>query len=77
MMREHKNRSMVRRIVAPPPFPGIVFRRPGTSNRAEHIPAQDPGADIFERLRGDIVVDAFGTAALAVHLLKYFGLLKP
>jgi hypothetical protein len=37
MMRQHKNRGMVRRIIAPPSFPRIVF--PRTSNRAEHIPA--------------------------------------
>src|SRR3984957_8147125 len=77
MMREHENGSVVRRIVAPPPLPGIVFRRPGPSTRAKYIPPQDPGADIFERGRGDIVVDSFGTAALAVHLLEDFGLLKP
>ena len=77
VMREHKNGSVVRRIIAPPSFPGIVFRRPGTSNRAEHIPAQDPGADIFERLGGKIVIDRGRPAALTVHLLECLRLLKP
>ena len=35
VMREHENRRMIRRIVAPPPFPGVVF--PGTANRTKHI----------------------------------------
>jgi hypothetical protein len=75
VMREHKHGRMVRRIVAPPPFPGIVF--PRTPNRPEHIPAQDPGADILERQSGKIVVDARSPAALTVHLLKYLGVKKP
>jgi len=73
-MSEHKHGRMVRRIVAPPPFPGIVFPRP--PNRPEHIPAQDPGAHILERLSGKIVVDARGPTALTVHLLEYLGVKK-
>jgi hypothetical protein len=66
---------MVRRIVAPPAFPGIVF--PRTPNRPEHIPAQYLGAHILERLSGKIVVDARRPAALTMHLLKYLGVKKP
>ena len=74
-MSEHKHGRMVRRIVAPPPFSGIVF--PRTPNRPEHIPAQYPGAHILERLSGKIVVDARGPAALTVHLVEYLGVKKP
>src|SRR5580693_2405933 len=74
-MREHKHGRMVRRILAPPAFPGIVF--PRTTNRPKHIPAQYPGAHILERLSRKIVVDARSSAALTVHLLKYLGVKKP
>jgi len=68
LMREHKNMRMVRRIVSSPAFPGVIF--PGIPNRPEHITTQDPGADIFERLNGKIVIDTLGPTALAVHLLE-------
>src|SRR5262249_4361521 len=75
MMGEHKNVSMVRRIRAPPSFPGIIL--PGSSNRPEHIAAQDPRADIVERLKGKIVIDAPGPAAFALHLLENLCALEP
>ena len=70
-MREHKNWRVIRRIIAPPSFPRIAF--PPTTNRAEHVAAEDPGSDIFERLRSKIVVDALGSIALT----KCFRALKP
>ena len=75
MMREHENGRMVRRIVAPPPFPRIVL--PRTPNRPKHIAAQNPCAYIFERLNGKIVIDAFGPAALTEYLLEYLRSSKP
>ena len=70
VMREHKDRRMVGRIVAPPTFPGIVL--PWTANRSEHIAAHDPCANILERLRGKIVIDAHRPAAFSGHPLKGF-----
>src|ERR1700722_15347435 len=34
MVRQHENRAMVRRVIAPPTFPVLVG--PGTSDRPEH-----------------------------------------
>src|SRR5579872_3044602 len=75
MMREHENRRVVRRIVAPPPLPGMVA--PRTSHGSKHIASKNPGADIFKRLRGKIIVDAWMPAGLAVRLLEHLGILKP
>ena len=44
--------------------------RPRTTNRAEHVAAHDPGADIFHRAFGDVIVDAGGAARLADHFMK-------
>src|SRR5580658_10115193 len=75
VMREHKNRSVKRRIIAPPPLPRIVF--PRASNWPKHIPAHNPGANIFETFRGHIVVNSRAPAALTVHLPEYLGGEKP
>ena len=71
VMREHKDRRMVWGIVAPPAFPGIVL--PWTANRPKHIAAHNPCANIFERLRSKIVVDAYRSTAFSNHLLEGFG----
>src|SRR5690606_7988351 len=76
MMRQHENRHVVRRIVAPPAFPGIV--RPGTAHGAEHVPAQDPGADVLHAARGELVVDAGRPARFAENVLpERTGGIKP
>ena len=75
MMREHENRSVVWRIVAPPPLPGIVF--PRTSQGSKHVASKNPGADIFKGLPGKIIVDASLPAGLPMHLLEHLGVLKP
>src|SRR5258708_23778185 len=77
-MPEHKNRCVVRRILAPPSFPRIAGPLvPWTPNRSEHITSQDPGADICEGLLGHIIVNAFRPFALTVHLLKCLCCEKP
>src|SRR6478672_563524 len=54
VMRQHVNRAMVRRLVAPPAFPAIVGPRP--TNRPEHVAPQDPGADILKAPSRKIVI---------------------
>ena len=39
-MREHKHRRMVRRIVAPPPFPGIRVKEPYLTSLWPHFHKQ-------------------------------------
>src|SRR5688572_7644708 len=56
MVGQDEDRHMVRWIGAPPPLPLIV--RPGSAHGSEHVAAHDPGAEILERARREIVVDA-------------------
>src|SRR6185295_3776113 len=56
MVRQDKDRHMVRWIGAPPALPLIV--RPGSAHRSEHVAAHDPGAEILERVCREVVVDA-------------------
>jgi hypothetical protein len=72
---KHENGSVVRRVVTPPSFPGIV--RPGSSYRPEHVAPQYPGSDIFEATRGEVVVDAGRAAFISKHLLKGSGGERP
>lgn len=65
---EHKNRSVVRRIVAPPSLPNVVW--PGSADRPEHVPANDPRADIVEASSDKVIVNSGSAAILAKHLSK-------
>src|SRR6202030_518752 len=57
---EHENRSMVRRIVAPPALPRVVW--PRAADRSEHVATDDPGADIGEAACGKVIIDNRGAA---------------
>ncbi len=65
---EDENRSVVRRIVAPPSLPNVVW--PGAADRTEHVSANDPRADIVEAASDKLVVNPGGAAILAKHLSK-------
>ena len=65
---KHKNRSVVRGIVAPPSLPNVVW--PGAADRPEHVPANDPRADIVEAVSDEVVVNSGSAAILAKHLSK-------
>ena len=75
VMGEDVDGRVIGGIVAPPAFPGVAV--PWAADRAEHIAAEDPGADIFERLKSEVVIDALAATALALHLLEDFGVEKP
>ena len=62
---QHEDRHVVRRARAPPALPAVVGPRP--AHRAEHVAAEDPGADAVEAARGVILVDAGRAAFAAVH----------
>jgi hypothetical protein len=66
---------MVRRIVTPPPLPGIAFPRP--SNGPKHIATQYPGPNILKRLKGEIVINASAPTTLTMHILEGLGLQEP
>jgi hypothetical protein len=66
MVRQDKNRHVIGWIVSPPSFPAVV--RPGSPNRAEHVPAHDPRPDIPKTARCELVIDTSRTALLPEHL---------
>lgn len=67
VMSHDEDGSVIRRFVTPPPFPTLV--RPGASDGAEHVSPDNPGADLRETSRRDIVVDARVATFVAVHVL--------
>src|SRR5271163_2507778 len=68
MMGEHKHRNVVRRIFSPPAIPSFV--RPGTANRPEHIPPDNPSPHIGETASHEIVIYSGGSAFPLMHLIK-------
>jgi hypothetical protein len=54
-MCQDESRHVIGRVVAPPAFPERIG--PRTSTRSEHIPAENPGANILETARSEIIVD--------------------
>src|SRR5690349_24857485 len=63
MMRQHENRRVIGRVVAPPAFPALV--RPLATDGSEHVPPENPCTDIGDAARGEIIIDASFPAALA------------
>src|SRR5262245_8540166 len=63
MMRQHEDLAMIGRLLTPPAFPAIV--RPWPAHRAEHVAAQNPGADVRKAARGEIIVRAGRAVVLA------------
>src|SRR6266446_5714381 len=43
VMRQHEDRGVIRRLVAPPALPAVV--QPWASDRTEHIASENPGTD--------------------------------
>src|SRR5919106_5503276 len=64
VMGQDEDGNVIGRVVPPPPLPFIVWPRP--TDRSEHVPSEDPGADILEAPRGEVLVDA-GRALVATH----------
>ncbi len=65
---EHENRSVERRIIAPPSLPNIVW--PGSPNRSEHVSANDPRSGVVEAPRDKVVINTRSAAILTYHLSK-------
>jgi hypothetical protein len=66
VVSEHEDGHVVRRILAPPSFPLIVW--PRSSNRTEHISTEDPCAKVVKGPRNEVIVDAGFSALLSDHL---------
>src|SRR5262245_46614614 len=54
MMCQDEHRRVVRRVVAPPPFPRVVT--PRSANWPKHVAAQDPGTDALEAAPHEVIV---------------------
>jgi hypothetical protein len=71
VLGEHKDWSMVDRVVAPPSLPTVV--RPGPADWAKHVAAHNPGADVFETSDHHIVIQTRRSSLRAVHLVVATG----
>src|SRR6266576_6558641 len=54
VMRQHEDRRVIRRLVAPPTFPAVA--RPWTSDRTKHVAPKNPGADSGKALLRNFVI---------------------
>ena len=69
VVREHEYGDVINGVLAPPTPPAPV--RPWTTNRPEHISAEDPCADVLETSSGKLIVEArFPAIATKQLLLK-------
>src|SRR5262245_871263 len=57
VMRKHEDRDVIGGILAPPSLPTLIA--PRAPHWPEHVTAHDPGANVLEATRGEVVVDAF------------------
>ena len=67
-MRQDEDGHMVGWVVAPPALPVRVG--PGTTNRSEHVPPENPRADVLESPCGVVIVDTGRTIAGAMDTLE-------
>src|SRR5687768_10346159 len=63
MMSQDEDWNVIRRIVSPPAFP--VHVRPGTANRSEHVPSENPCPNILKAARGEVFVNPRCAAVFA------------
>ena len=68
VMGKHENRSVERRIVAPPSLPNVIS--PGPSDRSEHISTNNPRSDVVEAACDKVIVNTRGAAIRAMYLSK-------
>src|SRR5262249_7831474 len=75
VMRQHEDRGVIGRLVAPPALPSFV--RPRPAYRTKHLGPENPGTDSRETLLRDAVVDASFSIVVAVHLPPYAAVEEP
>jgi hypothetical protein len=56
VMSQDESWNVIGRGVPPPAFP--IHVGPGTANRSEHVSSQNPGANILEASRSEVVIDS-------------------
>src|SRR6266446_1742880 len=75
VMRQHEDRRVIRRLIAPPALPAVV--RPRASDRTEHVAPKNPGTDSGKALLRNPVVDSRFAVVIAVHLSPYARVEEP
>jgi hypothetical protein len=60
--------AMIGWTITPPAPPGVVG--PSTAQRREHVPAQDPSAEVIGSAYREILIRSDRTAIVPQHLLK-------
>src|SRR5215467_9259269 len=75
VMRQHEDRSVIGRLVAPPALPALI--RPRPAYRTKHVAPENPGTDSSEALLRNAVVDSSFSIVMAVHLPPYAGVEEP
>ena len=68
VMSQDEDRHVIGWVVAPPAFP--VQIGPRTANRSEHVPPENPCADILESPCGEVIVHPGRAIARAVDPLE-------
>src|SRR5690606_15693421 len=66
VVRQHKHRAVIGRIVAPPPLPGVIG--PVAAHRPKHVTTENKRADVLEAASGESVIHVRRAAVLADHL---------
>jgi hypothetical protein len=66
-MAEYEDRHVKWWIIAPPAFPIIIG--PLSTDRPEHVAADDPRADVGKSTRREVIVDARGSLFVSLHFL--------
>src|SRR6185436_13265066 len=75
VMGQHEDGRVIRRLVAPPALPAVVW--PGAAHRAEHVASEDPGPEPRHALLRHLVVDAGLAVPLPLHSPEGAGWEKP
>src|SRR5436309_14752166 len=60
VMSQDESWNVIGWVVPPPAFPAHVG--PGTANRSEHVSSKNPGANVLETPRSEVVIDPRGAA---------------
>ena len=68
VVSQDEYRHVVGWIVAPPALP--VRIAPGPANGSEHVPSENPCADVLDSTCGEVIVQAGRAIARAVHALE-------
>jgi len=68
MMGQDENRDVIRWVTSPPALPRVVG--PRTSNRPEHVTAQNPGTNVSQTAFHKVVINSSRASLASLYLKK-------